>query len=663
MRVLIYVCFLGFLASCNYTQKVRDGGTAFDVKQYDVAIPMLEREYEKARSRREKGQIAWKIGESHKALNRSDLALRWYNTAYNNSYGVEALGEYAYALKRTGDYEGAMQAFKDLGIEIGSPYEYKRDIQSSRIALGWLAETAVEYAVLPVDFNSGGADYAPARLDENQILFTSDRNTASGEATYNWTGRKYTDLFVADKNGSSAQPFSPDLNSENNEGTAVYFAGRQELYFVRCTGPKKGDADNCKIMVSERTGSGWSNPRPLAFQRDGYNYGQPALSSDGETLYFSADLPNGWGGKDLYYAERRTTGDWDEPQLMGRGINTPRNDMFPSVQGDTLYFASEGHTGMGGLDIFKTYKTTDDVWTPVYNLKPPLNSSADDFGFVLLGRGLKPGVWQTGMLSSNRDGNDDLFRFERSTPPPPPVVEIPVDTPVVYRLVLDVYTLEPIFSEPDNPNSRVLGRRPLSDATIQVTSTDTSFKFTTDAEGLLSFDLKEETDYDFFASRDGYLAATGRFSTRGIGRDRARPVQRFELELELDKVYLNREIVLENIYYDFNDDRIRLDAQPTLNQLARDLQLNPGLRIELGSHTDCRGPDGYNQDLSRRRAESAVRYLIQQGIDSDRLAARGYGETQPAADCLCSRCDEDEHQRNRRTTFKVTGVDVESLNR
>ena len=643
------------LLSCNYTQKVRDGATAFEVKQYDVAIPMLENEYEKARSRREKGLIAWKIGESHKALNRSDLALRWYNTAYNNSYGVEALREYAYALKRTGEYEEAMQAFKDLGIEIGSPYEYKRDIQSSRIALGWLAEEQPEYAVQPVDFNSGGADFAPVPYPDGQIVFTSDRTSATGEDTYNWTGRSYTDLFLADAGGGTAQSFSPELNSPDNEGTAAFNAAYREIYFVRCTGPKKGEADNCKIMVSERTGSGWSPPRPLNFQRDGYNYGQPALSADGETLYFSAELPNGWGGKDLYYAERRTTGDWDEPQLMGRGINTPRDDMFPSVHGDTLYFASEGHTGMGGLDIFKTYKTTDNVWTPVYNLKPPINSSADDFGFALLGRGASTEVWQTGMFSSNREGNDDIYRFERSTPPPPPVVEVP-DTQIIYRIVLDVYALEPIFAQPDDPNSARLGRKPLGGASIQVTSSDTSFTYTTDAEGLLTFDLRENTDYDFFATAPEHLAATGRFSTRGIGRDPNRPVQQFELELELEKVFLDQEIVLENIYYDFNDDRIRQDAQPTLNQLARDLQNNPNLKIELGSHTDCRGADGYNQDLSRRRAESAVRYLIEQGIDSERLAARGYGETQPAADCLCSRCDEDEHQRNRRTTFKVTDI-------
>ena len=655
-RTIFLSLFLfSLLAACNYTQKVRDGATAFDVKQYDVAIPMLEREYERARSRREKGQIAWKIGESYKALNRSDKALNWYDRAYSNSYGVEALREYAYALKRTGDYAGAMQAFKDLGIEIGSPYEYKRDIRSSETAMQWLEEEYPEYAVRPVDFNSKAADFAPTLYENDQLVFTSDRSSATGEETYNWTGKQYSDLFVADADGGTAQSFASMLNSADNEGTAVFNRDFTEIYFTRCTGPKKGEADNCRIMRSERTASGWSAPKALSFQRDGFNYGQPALSDDGETLYFSSDLPNGWGGKDLYYSELMTTGEWDEPQLMGRGINTPRDDMFPSVHGDTLYFASEGHTGMGGLDIFKTWQTQSEAWAPVQNMKPPINSSADDFGYVVqTGPTNEAGVWQVGFFTSNRDLSDDIFRFERSTPPPPPVVEIPVE--IEYRIVLDVYTLQQIFAEQDNPNAAVLGRKPLGGATITVTSSDTTFKFVTDEDGLLSFDLKEGIDYDFFATADGYLAAPGRFSTRGIGRNPNNPVQSFELELELEKIFLNREIVLENIYYDFDDDKIRSDAEPTLDQLAASLRNNPGLRIEMGSHTDCRGADGYNASLSQRRAESAVRYLINQGIGSERLTARGYGEEQPTADCLCNRCTEEEHQRNRRTTFKIVGV-------
>jgi peptidoglycan-associated lipoprotein len=166
-------------------------------------------------------------------------------------------------------------------------------------------------------------------------------------------------------------------------------------------------------------------------------------------------------------------------------------------------------------------------------------------------------------------------------------------------------------------------------------------------------ELAENMDYNFLASLSGYLSNGAKFSTKGIAKDPNNPVQTFEIEIVLDKIYKNREIVLENIYYDFDKWDIRPDAEPTLNRLSEVLKQNPEVRIQLGSHTDCRGNDNYNEDLSQKRAQSAVNYLISRGIDPGRLSALGYGETQPAAECVCTRCTETEHQTNRRTTFKV----------
>jgi outer membrane protein OmpA-like peptidoglycan-associated protein len=222
-----------------------------------------------------------------------------------------------------------------------------------------------------------------------------------------------------------------------------------------------------------------------------------------------------------------------------------------------------------------------------------------------------------------------------------------------FKLRLDGYVLEKIYTEADNPDSKLLGRKPLNGATVEVKFAKETKKFTVGEDGRFSMDLAEGTDYQFIAKKDGYLTGEAFFSTKGIGRDPANPVQTFEVEVVLDKIFLNKEIVLEDIYYDFDKWDIRADAQPTLNALARNLELNPKIRIQLSSHTDCRGNDAYNQELSQRRAQSAVDYLLSRGIGVERLSAKGFGEALPKANCACNRCTEEEHQFNRRTAFTV----------
>jgi outer membrane protein OmpA-like peptidoglycan-associated protein len=188
---------------------------------------------------------------------------------------------------------------------------------------------------------------------------------------------------------------------------------------------------------------------------------------------------------------------------------------------------------------------------------------------------------------------------------------------------------------------------------VKVTFGDETLTFDTGSDGFFTFELEENTDYNFLGSRDGFLNNETTFSTKGIGKDPNFPVQKFEVELVLDQILIDKEIVLEDIYYDFDKWDIRKDAEPSLNRLAQTLKLNPDLIIQLGSHTDCRGNDRYNQDLSQKRAQSAVNYLITKGIASERLIAKGFGESDPKADCACSRCDEEEHQENRRTSFRI----------
>lgn len=652
--VMIVSIFAGIMWSCAYTEKIKDGQTAFERKQYAVAIPMLAKSFERAKRKTEQGQIAFLLGECYRRTNKPTEAIDWYRTAFDYQYGLEALKQHALALKENGQYREAIDAFRELGFELGSPYEYRREINSCERAIEWTAaKDEKTVRVLPSPANTPSAEYAPAVYAKN-LVFVSDRPASLGDDMYPWTGRDYSDLFFLEDD--MALPFPSPLNSEFNEGPASFSADGKEIFLTRCSSPGKFEDGFCKIWHSTLIDGQWEEPEPLSFQEEGVNYGHPSLSSDGTTLYFSSNHPNGWGGYDIYQVVRSTGGIWSEPTLMSRSINSQENEQFPRIDSDTLYFASDGHTGMGGLDVFSSFRFQDD-WTPAYNLRPPVNSSSDDFGYIIDSRGSDVGqdVLKRAWISSSRpggQGDDDLWMIENVRLEEPPE-EPPVTESVEYSMTLNVYVLEKIFLDPADPNSRVLGRKPLSDVTLVMNRNGIDTTIFPGPDGWVRIELGRDENFTFSASKPGYLTASEPFSTVGIALDPRMPEQVFELEVELDKIFVDQEIVLENIYYDFDEWYIREDARPTLLSLATVLKENPDIRIQLSSHTDCRGGARYNEDLSQKRAQSAVDFLIQSGIRSDRLEAVGYGESVPAVNCVCAQCTEEEHQANRRTTFKV----------
>jgi outer membrane protein OmpA-like peptidoglycan-associated protein len=657
MRYTWFFLLLLGLTACTYTAKITDGATAVERKQYKVAVPMLQREYKKAKSRKDKGVIALDLGRSFVEIGDDASALDWFQKAYDNNAGTEALEMKADAQKRLELFEDAIQTYTDLGFEIGSKYEFRKQIAGAEQALKWRDQEKKgkerEYVVEPTAFNTRQADYGPV-VFENRLVFTSDRSAATGEETYNWTGRGFTDLFVVDPvAGGTPEPYDKRTNTPDHEGTPTFSQDGKLMIFTRCSSPAKYEDGFCGLYYSEREATAWGAAKQVPFVKEGANYMHPTLSTNGKKLYFSALLEEGWGGYDIYVSNRKEDGTWNDPILMNRAINTQGNEQFPSLDGDTLYFASDGHEGMGGLDIFKTHPLVNGRFKAVKNLQPPVNSGADDFGFTILRRsGSGLGETTTGYFSSSRpggQGSDDIYAYTKRELPPPPVDP----TPIEYKNVLDVYVVEKIYEEPGNPRSRVLGRRPVPNASIIAKVGEQSRTVNANDEGKLSLVLVDDQQYDFRADREEYLAAEGRFSSINLPKDPDAPEQRYELELELDKIFRNQEIVLENIYYDFDESFIRADAQPTLNELASLLKRNPTINIELSSHTDCVGKDSYNETLSQARAQAAVTYLIEQGVDEARLTARGYGENDPVVQCICERCSDEENQRNRRTGFRV----------
>lgn len=644
---------LSFLSACTYNQKIRDGKVAYERYQFDLAATLLESEFDAEKSRVRKGQIAFLIGKSLQNTKEPEAAIKWFGQAYDYQYGPEALKEKAVTLKQAERYDEAIRAFKELGFEIGSPYEYRKDITSCEIAKAWKKEK-ISFRVFEADFNSAQSDYGISFLDKDNILFTSDRFPSSvdskskSENTYNWTGNAYSAIYQYNKLTGSSQAISfTDIGKISNDANPTLSSDGNTIIFSRCPVVKGLEKNYCSLYSAERTADGWTKPVELGFIEEEANYMHPALSSTGDTLFFSSDMINGWGKFDIYYSVKGSEG-YAYPEKLGRNINSAKNDQFPYMINDTLYFASEGHTGLGGLDVFKVHRLPGGAWTQAYNLKTPINSGYDDFAYV-------PDpffkatdkVSAKGYFSSSRNGaEDNIFRFEKTIP-------VEIDTPDIvkvidYKIKLDVYLLEKVYEEAFNPNSKVLGRKPL-EGTISFMGNQMEIG----SDGLLSLELDADTDYEFIGRKTAYLTNSSSFTTKGLGKDPNNPIQSYELEIVLDKIYEEIEITLDNIYYDFDASNIRRDAEPTLKVLAKNLLLNPKITIELASHTDCRGDEDYNASLSYKRALSAVEFLIESGIDENRIEARGYGKSRPYVNCICSKCTEEQHQANRRTTFKI----------
>lgn len=649
IQVLLFVISLTLLSSCGTQNAIKDGKTAYTKKQYSLAQTLLEKEYAKSDSRVAKGKIAYLNGLSYKNTGQQAQSSKWFKIAYDNQYGVEALKEYAFALKSAENYKDAETAFKNLGQEIGSPFEYRKEITACQSAQRWKELSSENnFKIKPLSLNTANDEYAPYLNTKTELFITADRPPLSKKLKYMWTGNGFSDLYKVNSDISSIEKMPEPISTCFNEGSMAMNTNCDEIVFTRCFALDKSD-QYCKLMSSNMTNGEWSIPQVLAFQAERINYMHPAFANGDNILYFSSDDPNGVGGYDLYYSSR-IKNTWSDPKILPLNINTSGNEKFPYSDHDTLYFASDGIPGMGGLDIYKTTKSGTNTFYPPINLQAPMNSGADDFGLCIDQTFQSTDkVFKKGYFSSNRPegmGKDDIYAFELVKAEPKPIVQAPGD------LYLDVFVLEKILKDPSDPNSKVLARKPLVNASLDLNDKENPQHFDIINGENFSIKIEANKNYNFSASSTGFLNATANFSSIGIlpapGKD-----QRFELDIVLDKIFKNKEIILENIYYDFDKWDIRQDAIPTLNKLTGILKSNPDIKIQLSSHTDCRGTSSYNENLSQKRAQSVVDYLISQGIAPERLNAVGYGESKPAINCECNKCTEEEYQTNRRTSFTI----------
>lgn len=643
------------LGGCNSTRRADRYYENFD---YALAIE----EYKEAFSsgKEPKLQSLQRMADSYRLTGRTREAEEWYAkvVAVPEAEPIN-MYYYAEALRSNGKYFEAKTQYQNYGIAVPAEAT-KAEImaQSCDAALQWLAEPASAEVVNETAINSGNADFSPT-IYEQGILFTSDRsNTAADDkkkssGTFGWTGRPYLQMFYAARNQDSTwqapQPVSGTLRSEYHDGPAVLEGTGSTIYFTRTrmvkVKQKHGNPDptswvqqplsseyvnRLEIYSATRSGMEWTNVKPFPYNNaEEYSVGHPALSPDGQIMYFVSDQPGGYGETDIYYSEKQPDGSWGKPVNAGSTINTAAKEMFPAfdLEGD-LYFSSNGHIGFGGLDVFRT-KGSRNSWTKPENMMVPVNTPKDDFGMVFM---QTPGNELLGYLSSNRDSNDgtdDIYSFK-----------------LLSNAVLQVTTLERV----QTPGKKTV-TKPLADVRLKLAvqgARDSVIAFS-DPKGQYRYGVMKGRKYELMGEKHGYLTQS---ATVAIDPNSLADTTR--VTLIFDKSKVDQVIVLENIYYDLDKWNIRPDAAAELDKLVRTLKDNPTLRIELGSHTDSREGNGYNQLLSERRAQAAVEYLVKQGIPRNRLSWRGYGETRLVNRCADNvECSEEEHQLNRRTEFKI----------
>ncbi|MCU0462713.1 MAG: OmpA family protein [Bacteroidales bacterium] len=649
--LILLVLIATFQEAPAQKRKAERAYAAFEAGEYYEAIDQFKDTYSKTKStdKAGKAELVYMIAECYRLINDPKNAETWYKLAVKSTNSKpDAQYWLAESMKKNGKYQQAIDELKKYKQIASSDARADQEIRACELALEWQRNPEAYRIEDLKDLNSKESDFSPAfgRDDFGVIYFTSSREDAAGNKTHGATGQGYTDIFETriDKKSKWSTPVPVEgINSEFEDGTPVFVSDYKELYFTRCEAGKR-EKKGCIIMSSKKSGDSWGEPKNVGILPDSVVAAHPALSEDGLTLYFVSDITGGSGGKDIWMATRTGTGGaWSKPKNLGPDINTSGNEVFPFLRSDgNLYFSSDGLIGMGGLDIFKAVPQPDGSWV-VTNMKAPINSSADDFGIAFENEN------ERGVFTSTRKGrsNDELYSFEF-----PPLKFN------VTGLVKDEKT----------------GVAITGSTVMLIASDGNNLQAETGSGGDFKFALKPDVDYIFLAQKDGYLNGKEKETTKGQERSR-------DFMVTILLTAIDKPIELPNIFYDFGKWDLRPESMVSLDKLVETLIDNPKVTIELMSHTDSRDTEEYNYDLSQRRAQSVVQYLIEKGIEPERLSAKGYGESSPKvvdaeivsqASFLRSGAalteayintlaneeqKEVAHQINRRTEFRVLRTD------
>lgn len=578
--------------------KLSDAEEQFARGEYYDASVTYRKVYNKLTKREERklrGEVAFQMGECYRRLNMSARAAAAYQNAVRYNYPDSmALFYMGQAQQADGKYAAAVKSYEQFLAKVPKHRQAEDGIRGCRLVLKWKQEPT-RYIVRNAKlFNSRRADFCPMFLDNNfdQLYFTSSTEKATGTRKSEITGTKQCDVFFSKKdekgNWQRPEPVEGELNTEFDEGVTSFSPDGTTMYLAKARRePNAGTS--VEIYTSQRSEAKWSAPVKYEITADTLSaYGDPAVSPDGKYLYFSSDMPGGYGGKDIWrinLKERAGT-----LENLGDQINSAGDERFPYIRTDSvMYFSSNGHAGMGGLDIFKATKTPSGGWN-IENMGYPMNSAGDDFG-ITFGKG------ESGFFSSNRNdarGYDHIYSFVKPD----------------LKITISGYVLDK-------------DEEPVPNAVIRIVGNDGSNqKAVGKDDGTFQFNLQRGVKYVMLAGAKGYLNGKQEFVS-----DTAEVDADYGVDFIL--AAMHKPQVIENIFYDFNKATLRPESKKALDEMAQILRDNPHVAIEMASHTDRIGKAEYNMKLSQRRAQSVVDYLIKAGVSKDRLRPNGYGKTRP----------------------------------
>ena len=594
-----------FLYSCK-SAKLSDAEEKQRIGEYFEAAAIYRKVYTKTppAKRDLRGYIAFRMAECNRLINNTPRATSAYMNALRYKYPDSIVNlRLGQMYQKSGRYGEAVKYYNDyLLAEPGSVLAFN-GVTGCEEAVKW-KQSPTRYTVKRMDkFNSRRSEFSPMLYGEkyDQLYFASTRTPKGAgkdkeETNSAITGQRNNDLFLVkqDENGAWLAPveLEDEVNTEFDEGTPSFSKDGNTMYYTYCAQDPEGPRTS-EIYISSRSSAKWGKGTRANIVKDSVTaLGHPSISPDGKYLYFVSDAVGGYGGKDLFRA-RVVGSDFGPMENRGPDINTPGDEMFPYVRDSvTLYFASDGHPGMGGLDIFKATLDSTGKWN-VENMKAPINSSGDDFGITFAGNK------ESGFFSSNRNdarGYDHLYSFE-----------LPVITIFIEGIVSDV------------------DENPIEDATVRIVGRDgLNEKVLAKKDGKYRVELERDIRYVMMASARGYLNQNFELKTGPEEKN-----ETYIVDFFLSPI--SKPVVIENIFYDFDKATLRPESKKALDEMIKMLNDNPNVTIELGAHTDRKGSEQYNERLAQRRAQSVVDYLIAGGIAQDRLEAKGYGESVPKA--------------------------------
>ena len=649
ITVFALVAVFGLTVNAQKNYK-KEADVAFSGGKYYKAIDMYKKAYTKASKNEVKAEILFQIAECYRGKNDGKQAAVWYNKSIKARFDNPiAIYYVANIYKSEGKYEEAIVAFNKYKAANPSDKRAEEGVESCELAKKWKDEPT-RFVVNPMPLiNSEDYDFSPVFADKKnmEIYFTSTRKGSAGEDVSDVTGMNFSDIYrtKVDKKGKWSEPvvLPGGVNSPASEGASCLNKKKNTMYFTICGVENKGVV-GCGLFWSKKQGTKWSEPEIIPITEDTFTVGHPAISLDDKVLVFASNMPGGQGGKDLWYITyNKKMKEWSKPTNLGAEVNTAGDEMFPYIrQNGELYFASTGHKGMGGLDIFKAATTGTNQWGGVENLQSPMNSEANDFGIIF------EGAKERGFFTTDREGGkggDDIWSFK----------------------------LPALMFQLDGSVKNVETGKSIAGAKIKLLGTDgSSVSTTTDENGNFFFAengpnryVNKETSYSIVVEKGKYLNAKGKETTVGLDKSR-KFFHEYTLQPFQDVV-----IKLPLIEYKTASSDLQPQYKDSLNYLYDIMTDNPTLIIQLRSHTDHRGSTPANQKLSQRRAQSCVNYLVKEkGINSARIKAIGMGENEPIKsvggisltkqyiDKLKSKEEKDAAlQRNRRTDFKVIGDD------